>query len=314
MNGRRTRRFDGRLGRVLIVIGLLLGLVPMSVIQAGHTNDPATVTISWDTMVEAGWTWLDDDGFHVRNRLVQLTYSGDIEGTIEATIGMDWAGPCSDGGTICEGALSMSVASEGISRSWWIQGGAVLSEGGNLGRAIVIGRWANADTFFYLTEVVEAGETSVTYAGERFTMSKPVGGISQINNSCFGKPGVPSASSIRGAYEDWGAKINNDFMAFLWTGITTREGSNGVIIIDGTNKYQNGDLRAVLANDFHPFVDGRGYAGFHGYGYKIYLGGTGDYANTIGFARYKITILFPDQGPEVACSSWAYSHGQVTLN
>ncbi|CAN5525496.1 hypothetical protein BH23CHL2_BH23CHL2_22950 [soil metagenome] len=266
-----------------LLIAILLAPALPTAAQTGQEDDetivPVVISLSLSDVIEPGRSWFDDEGLHLREIVTTLTVDGDLSGTADLIVGIDWFGPCDQEMLVCDGGQDVFAdvtLSAGDGR--WSGTLAIESAPGTRSEAhgILIGRHGTGDQVLVLDDVTILAEDGVIeLSGRMVTLSGPIGGIHLIHSACITGPATADGGFIgtRGLILDSGpARIVREPV-----GGAQPMGIYGEVRQIG----QKGNLRGIFTavmNDQHS------------YGSFVLAGESGPYRGVLGYGRATATV------------------------
>ena len=95
----KPRRSSLRSLPTLVLIFALLGSANSAVAQSDADENgtvvPFSISVTVEDVIDAGRSWIDGEGLHVRDLITTSSVSGDLNGTAELVSDVDQFGPCS---------------------------------------------------------------------------------------------------------------------------------------------------------------------------------------------------------------------------
>ncbi len=279
--------FLHRYGVVFRAAGFVLICLPLIAAAGVAAQAPSSeeqgvadiaLSLALDQTIDAGTTWVDEAGLHVRGLTTVYTVEGDLSGTATLASDLDWGGPCDASGGSCEGGLESfaSIEIESETATW--RGSLAIEQFAGtrtLAHGILIGRHGAADQVLVIDEAVEATASTLALTGSMATLEGPIGGIQLSHSACITGETTADGGFIggRGLIQDSGpARITRQEI-----GSGALSGVYGSV----TDIGQKGTLRGI----FIAKLNNR-----HAHGSFVLVGESGPYQGLLGYGRATMAL------------------------
>ena len=277
----KPRRSSLRSLPTLVLIFALLGSASSAVAQSDADENgtvvPFSISVTVEDVIDAGRSWIDGEGLHVRDLITTSSVSGDLNGTAELVSDVDQFGPCS-GPLDCEGdqEIFSEVRVESDEQIW--SGRLALQfsdEPRSPVHGILVGRHGTGDQVIVLDSLLAVEGDTIELGGSMVTLSGPTSGVHLTGSACSTSPTTADGGFIgtTGLIVDSGPlRVSREPI-----GGSAPTGVYGELRQIG----QKGSLRGIFI---------AGVNGQHLHGSFVLVGESGPYRGVIGYGRATATV------------------------
>ena len=265
------------LGMIAMMVLASAGITMAQGPETAGSTSPVTVTITTLEVTQAGRTWEDDGGEHLRGQHVQQELSGDLSGAATSIVNWDRTPEST--------RIWITAQVKSDSGPWSYR--AIFTAGPDgvleLYSATLVGQGRNAEWTIVLDRLLESTDDSYILTGQRLEQHAPTEPLNVHFDVC-----ITSFTTVAGAFSGTIADLNGDFAiddrdvdagAMVASFLVGGPVESGLVMGRGRLDGEHGALEFELVVDRY---------GPHGIGKAVFRDGTGAYAGVVGTTKMQL--------------------------